>query len=54
MRRQRVSEEEIRAALRSSGMVQPSEAGAVVLESDGSFSVIGCDVLPASGGVLPA
>jgi uncharacterized membrane protein YcaP (DUF421 family) len=54
MRRQRVSEEEIRAALRSSGIAQPSAAGAVVLESDGSFSVIGRDALPASGGVLPA
>lgn len=53
MRRQRVSEEEVHAALRSSGMVQPSDAGAVVLESDGSFSVIEREALPASGGVLP-
>ena len=46
MKRQRVSEEEIRAALRSSGIVQVAKAGAVVLESDGSFSVIGREALP--------
>jgi uncharacterized membrane protein YcaP (DUF421 family) len=49
MRRQRVSEEEIRAAIRSAGLAEPSDTGAVILESDGSFSVIGHDALPAGG-----
>ena len=40
MRRQRVSEEEVCAALRSTGLEDPNEAAAVVLESDGSFSII--------------
>jgi uncharacterized membrane protein YcaP (DUF421 family) len=40
MRRQRVSEEEIRSALRSAGLAEPAEAAEVILESDGTFSVI--------------
>lgn len=40
MRRQRVSEEEVRAALRSAGVDATDDAAAVILESDGTFSVI--------------
>ena len=40
MRRARVTEEEIRAAVRSAGLESPQDAEAVVLETDGSFSVI--------------
>lgn len=49
MRRQRVSDEEVRAAIRGAGLSEPSDAGAVILESDGSFSVIGHGALPAGG-----
>ena len=40
MQRERVAEEDMHSALRSSGVASPSEAEAVVLETDGSFSVI--------------
>jgi uncharacterized membrane protein YcaP (DUF421 family) len=40
MRRERVSEDEIRAAVRSSGQADPGAVEAVVLETDGTFSVI--------------
>lgn len=40
LRRERVSEEEVRAALRSQGVAALEEVGAVVLETDGSFSVL--------------
>lgn len=40
MRRARVAEDEIHAALRSKGLGDPSQAAAVVIETDGSFSVI--------------
>lgn len=40
MRRERVTREEIIAALRSSGMSRIEEAAAVVLETDGSFTVL--------------
>ena len=40
MQRERVSEEDVHSALRSSGMASPAQAEAVVLETDGSFSVI--------------
>lgn len=40
MRRQRVTEEEIHAALRQSGTDQMSRISIVVLETDGSLSVI--------------
>lgn len=41
LRRARVTEEEIRAAVRSHGLPAIQEVEAVVLETDGSFSVIG-------------
>jgi uncharacterized membrane protein YcaP (DUF421 family) len=40
MRRERVTQEEILAAMRGSGAAAPSDVDAVVLETDGSFSVI--------------
>jgi len=40
MRRQRVAESEIRAAIRSNGLAAIEEAEAVVLETDGTFSVV--------------
>ncbi len=39
--RERVTEEEVFAAIREQGFGNPSEVGAVVLETDGSFSVLG-------------
>jgi uncharacterized membrane protein YcaP (DUF421 family) len=41
LRRQRVTREEVVAALRSSGMTEISQAATVILETDGSISVIG-------------
>lgn len=41
LRRTRVTDEEVRAALRNQGVATLEAAGAVVLETDGSFSVIG-------------
>ena len=40
LRQTRVAEEEIRAAVRAAGLVTLGEAEAVVLETDGSFSVV--------------
>lgn len=40
LRRERVTEDEVRAALRSAGLGTADEAEAVVLETDGSFSVV--------------
>ena len=40
MRRERVTEEEVRAAARASGVAAIEEADAVILETDGSFSVV--------------
>lgn len=40
MRRQRVTESEIRAAIRSKGFASIEEIEAVVLETDGTFSVV--------------
>ncbi len=40
MRRQRVTREEVVSALRSSGLARPEDAAAVVLEADGSLSVV--------------
>jgi len=40
MRRQRITREEIMAVIRSEGMADPSEVAALVLETDGSMSVI--------------
>ena len=52
MRSERVTEDEIRAAVRSSGHADPSQVAAVVLETDGSFSVIA--EAPASSAALDA
>ena len=40
MRRERVTEEEILAAMRGAGADAPKDVGAVILETDGSFSVL--------------
>ena len=40
LRRARVTEEEVRAAIRSAELASLGEAEAVVLETDGSFSVV--------------
>jgi uncharacterized membrane protein YcaP (DUF421 family) len=40
MRRERVTEEEVETVLRTNGLRDPAAAAAVILESDGSFSVI--------------
>lgn len=40
MREERITREEILAALRGSGLSDPEQASAVVLESDGSISVV--------------
>lgn len=40
MRRARVTEDEVRAAIRSAGLASLFDAEAVVLETDGSFSVV--------------
>jgi len=44
LRAQRVTEAEVRSALRSSGIAVPAGAAAVILETDGSMSVIPRDV----------
>lgn len=49
MREERVTREEILAAMRGSGAAAPSEVDAVVLETDGSFSVV--SGAPAGKGV---
>jgi uncharacterized membrane protein YcaP (DUF421 family) len=40
MRRERVTESEVQAAIRSAGIARVEEVAAVVLETDGTFSVI--------------
>ena len=40
LRRERVTEDEVRAAVRAAGLASLQEAAAVVLETDGSFSVL--------------
>ncbi len=40
MQRQRVTHDEVVSALRSSGLARPEDAAAVVLETDGSLSVV--------------
>jgi uncharacterized membrane protein YcaP (DUF421 family) len=40
MRQVRITREEVLAALRGSGVSEPEQAAAVVLESDGSISVV--------------
>jgi uncharacterized membrane protein YcaP (DUF421 family) len=51
-RRQRVSHAEIGAAIRRAGLPSLSAAGAVILETDGTFSVIEADALPAGDAVF--
>ncbi len=46
MRGQRVTREEVVSALRSSGVARPEDALAVVLETDGSLSVVPSKALP--------
>lgn len=41
LKRARVTEDEVRAAVRANGMASLEQAQAVVLETDGSFSVVG-------------
>ncbi|QJQ94231.1 MULTISPECIES: DUF421 domain-containing protein [Halomonadaceae] len=41
LKRARVTEDEVRAAMRASGKATMNEVEAVVLETDGSFSVVG-------------
>jgi uncharacterized membrane protein YcaP (DUF421 family) len=56
MRRARVTEDELKAAVRGEGMAMLDEVDAVVLETDGSFSVVrrGADSGPSSlAGVGP-
>jgi uncharacterized membrane protein YcaP (DUF421 family) len=48
MRRERVTEEELRAAMRGRGLARVAEVYALVLETDGSFSLITEN--PAPGG----
>lgn len=43
LQRQRVTRTEVCAALRASGVAEPSRAAAVILETDGSMSVIKAD-----------
>jgi uncharacterized membrane protein YcaP (DUF421 family) len=50
MRTERITREEILAAVRASGAPDPAKVAAVVLETDGSLSV----VTEAGGGALPA
>jgi len=49
MREERVTREEILAAMRAAGAAAPSQVNAVVLETDGSFSVV--SGAPAGNGV---
>ncbi|SUE43136.1 DUF421 domain-containing protein [Roseomonas gilardii] len=51
MREQRITEPEILAALRNAGAADPRRVAAVVLESDGSLSVVQ-DAVPDGGGTL--
>lgn len=46
MREQRVTAEEVRAAIRSEGESQLENVEAVILETDGSFSVLPCTTQP--------
>jgi uncharacterized membrane protein YcaP (DUF421 family) len=46
MRDQRVTRDELASALRSSGVARPEDALAVVLETDGSLSVVPSGALP--------
>ncbi|WP_346797166.1 DUF421 domain-containing protein [Halomonas sp. Bachu 37] len=48
----RVTEDEVRAAARSSGFARLEELEAVVLETDGSFSVVPSNEAPTTGSAL--
>lgn len=50
MRRERVAESEVLQALRQSGRARPEEAAAVVLETNGSFTVL-ANAAPEAPGV---
>lgn len=47
LRHERVTESEVRAAVRSSGFLSLAKVAAVVLETDGSFSVMGYSDSPS-------
>ena len=49
LRKQRVSESEVLSAVRGAGLARLEDAGAVVLETDGTFSVVPADALRADG-----
>ncbi len=49
MRAQRVTREELLAVLRGNGEAEPGKVAAVVLETDGSFSVLSDTPSPAAG-----
>lgn len=49
MRTQRVTREEVLATLRASGKAEPETIAAVILETDGSFSVLSDGPSPAAG-----
>lgn len=51
MVRQRVSNEEVHAAIRDSGLSSITDTGAVVLETDGTFSVVSMEALRSGAGV---
>lgn len=53
MERQRVSAEELEAAIRSAGLGDVRKVGAVVLETDGTFSVIRHEELPGGDRLKP-
>lgn len=53
MRQRRVTVEEVMAALRAQGHAGLSGIGAVVLETDGSFSVVGGDPAPPAEALAP-
>lgn len=48
LRSQRVTPEEVRAAIRAQGIGQMSEVEAVILETDGSFSILRATAQPAT------
>jgi uncharacterized membrane protein YcaP (DUF421 family) len=52
LRRNRVAEEEVRAAARGAGHAALGKVGAVVLETDGGFSVIRWEDLSSGDGLL--
>lgn len=51
LRAQRVTAGEVRAAIRSQGISQMSEVEAVILETDGSFSVLNKTAHPATAAI---